>query len=113
MRQRNKSFPNLFKSKPCIKKKKYKEHIILFQMGDFYEMFNDDAKWSNAELGLSSTKRKLSGILMTGFPIHQLGELFHFRFCCFLLKFLMFFIINMNRIVRSKNFTKREDSLHL
>jgi DNA mismatch repair ATPase MutS len=50
--------------------------ILLFRIGDFYEAFFDDAKWTAKSLGLTLTTRNPKGskpeIPMTGFPYHQL-----------------------------------------
>ncbi|MEM7457398.1 MAG: DNA mismatch repair protein MutS [Planctomycetota bacterium] len=47
--------------------------LLLFRMGDFYELFHDDAKVAAKELGLTLTSRdKNNPIPMAGFPHHQL-----------------------------------------
>ena len=48
--------------------------LLLFRMGDFYELFHDDAKVCARELGLTLTSRDKSSnpIPMAGFPHHQL-----------------------------------------
>ncbi len=48
--------------------------ILLFRMGDFYELFFDDAKTVARELGLTLTSRDKGDnpIPMAGFPHHQL-----------------------------------------
>ncbi|MEM4500310.1 MAG: DNA mismatch repair protein MutS [Candidatus Woesearchaeota archaeon] len=38
-------------------KEKYPDHLVLFRMGDFYEMFYDDAKEGARILGITLTKR--------------------------------------------------------
>ena len=38
-------------------KEKHKEHILFFRLGDFYEMFFDDAHLGSKELGLTLTGR--------------------------------------------------------
>ncbi|MDG1899455.1 MAG: hypothetical protein P8I74_06275, partial [Phycisphaerales bacterium] len=43
--------------------------ILFFRMGDFYEMFDDDAKTAHAALGITLTERS-SGIPMAGVPFH-------------------------------------------
>ncbi|MBA4106280.1 MAG: DNA mismatch repair protein MutS [Pirellula sp.] len=50
--------------------------ILLFRMGDFYELFHDDAKTAARELGLSLTSRDKgeNPIPMAGFPHHQLDQ---------------------------------------
>ena len=48
--------------------------LLLFRMGDFYELFFDDAKIAARELGLTLTSRDKgeNPIPMAGFPHHQL-----------------------------------------
>ncbi|MCE5303760.1 MAG: DNA mismatch repair protein MutS [Planctomycetaceae bacterium] len=48
--------------------------ILLFRMGDFYEMFNDDAKTAARVLNLALTSREKgeNATPMAGFPHHQL-----------------------------------------
>jgi len=48
--------------------------VLLFRMGDFYELFNDDAKTASQVLGLTLTSRDKSSnpTPMAGFPYHQL-----------------------------------------
>ena len=48
--------------------------LLLFRMGDFYELFLDDAKTAAKELGLTLTSRDKgeNPIPMAGFPHHQL-----------------------------------------
>ena len=65
-------FPLSFSSQ-FLFQAKYPEHLVLFQMGEFYEMFGEDAEWSRRTLGLAASTRKSTGILMTGVPIHLLG----------------------------------------
>ncbi|MGI9455905.1 MAG: DNA mismatch repair protein MutS [Aeoliella sp.] len=50
--------------------------LLLFRMGDFYELFHDDAKVAARTLGLSLTSRDKSDnpIPMAGFPHHQLDQ---------------------------------------
>lgn len=43
--------------------------VLFFRMGDFYEMFDDDAKLTHEVLGLTLTERT-SGIPMAGVPYH-------------------------------------------
>ena len=38
-------------------KDKYREYILMYRLGDFYEMFFDDAKVASAELELTLTGR--------------------------------------------------------
>ncbi len=48
--------------------------LLLFRMGDFYELFNDDAKTAAQVLGLALTSRAkgADAMPMAGFPYHQL-----------------------------------------
>src|SRR5882724_5707832 len=48
--------------------------LLLFRMGDFYELFYDDAKTAARVLGLTLTSRDKgeNPIPMAGFPYHQL-----------------------------------------
>lgn len=48
--------------------------LLLFRMGDFYEMFHDDAKTAARVLNLALTSRDKgeNGVPMAGFPHHQL-----------------------------------------
>ncbi len=48
--------------------------LLLFRMGDFYELFHDDAKAAARLLGLALTSREKgeNGTPMAGFPHHQL-----------------------------------------
>ncbi len=48
--------------------------ILLFRMGDFYELFQDDATIASAKLGLTLTSRDKGAnpVPMAGFPHHQL-----------------------------------------
>ena len=50
------------------------EALLLFRMGDFYEMFHDDAKTAARVLNLALTSREKgeNAIPMAGFPHHQL-----------------------------------------
>src|SRR5688500_17908567 len=50
------------------------EALLLFRMGDFYELFFDDAKTAARTLGLALTSRDKgeNPIPMAGFPHHQL-----------------------------------------
>src|SRR5215470_9812876 len=45
--------------------------LLLFRMGDFYELFDDDAETAARVLGLTLTSRDKT-IPMAGFPHHQL-----------------------------------------
>jgi len=48
--------------------------ILLFRMGDFYELFHEDAKTAAKALGLTLTSRDKgeNPVPMAGFPYHQL-----------------------------------------
>ncbi|NQT13534.1 MAG: DNA mismatch repair protein MutS, partial [Planctomycetes bacterium] len=48
--------------------------LLLFRMGDFYELFHDDAKTAARTLGLALTSREKgeNAVPMAGFPHHQL-----------------------------------------
>ncbi len=51
--------------------------ILFFRMGDFYELFHDDAEVGSSVLGLALTSRDKNAkhpIPMAGFPWHQLEE---------------------------------------
>ncbi|HZN35513.1 MAG TPA: DNA mismatch repair protein MutS, partial [Pirellulaceae bacterium] len=50
------------------------EALLLFRMGDFYELFYDDAKTAARVLGLTLTSRDKgeNPVPMAGFPYHQL-----------------------------------------
>ena len=52
------------------------EALLLFRMGDFYELFFEDAKTAARELGLALTSRDKgeNPIPMAGFPHHQLNS---------------------------------------
>ena len=53
----------------------YADSIVLFQVGDFFEMFGEDAKQAAALLELNLTTRELPGIgrvEMCGIPAHSL-----------------------------------------
>ncbi len=50
--------------------------LLLFRMGDFYELFDEDAKLAAGILGLTLTSRDKS-IPMAGFPHHQLENYLH------------------------------------
>jgi len=54
-------------------KEKYKECIIFYRLGDFYEMFGDDAVTTAKELDLTLTGRDCGldeNVPMTGVPFH-------------------------------------------
>lgn len=49
-------------------KAKHRDEILFFRLGDFYEMFNEDAQEASAILDLTLTKRQ--GLPMCGIPYH-------------------------------------------
>ena len=58
-------------------KKRYHDCILLFRLGDFYEMFLDDAKIGSEVLGITLTSRargKDGRIPMCGIPYHALDS---------------------------------------
>ncbi len=58
-------------------KRRYPDAIVFFRMGDFYEMFYEDARVAHQVLGLTLTKRgqdKYGDIPLAGFPHHQLDN---------------------------------------
>jgi DNA mismatch repair protein MutS len=50
--------------------------LLLFRMGDFYELFDEDAETGARVLGLTLTSRDKS-VPMAGFPHHQLEHYLH------------------------------------
>jgi len=52
-------------------KKEHPDTLLLFRMGDYYEMFRNDAKTAAGILGLVVT-RTGDGVDMSGFAHHQL-----------------------------------------
>lgn len=53
-------------------KQQYKDCILMFRLGDFYEMFGEDAVKSSPILGVVLTKRQ--GIPMCGVPFHSVNN---------------------------------------
>ena len=56
-------------------KQKFPDTVVFFQVGDFYELFFDDAKTAAAFLGITLTQRGKSNgepIPLCGVPIHAL-----------------------------------------
>ena len=49
-------------------KEKYKDYVVFFRLGDFYEMFYDEAEKISKELELTLTSR--AGVPMCGVPYH-------------------------------------------
>ena len=57
-------------------KDRYPDSILMFQMGDFYEMFYEDANVSSSVLGITLTTRdksKKTKVPMCGVPLTSLG----------------------------------------
>ena len=56
-------------------KKACGDALLFFRMGDFYELFHEDAKTAASALGLTLTSRdKSNTVPMCGFPHHQLDS---------------------------------------
>ena len=58
-------------------KEAHPDTVLFFRMGDFYEMFHDDAEIVSKELGLTLTSRDKKAenpIQMAGFPWHALED---------------------------------------
>jgi DNA mismatch repair protein MutS len=58
-------------------KEKNPETVLLYRMGDFYEMFNDDAKIASKVLGLTLTSRNhgsAEDVPLAGFPYHAIDR---------------------------------------
>jgi DNA mismatch repair protein MutS len=58
-------------------KQQFPDALLLFQVGDFYELFWDDAKQAAATLGITLTKRGKSNdepIPLCGVPVHALDH---------------------------------------
>jgi|CXWL01.1.fsa_nt_gi hypothetical protein len=57
-------------------KERHKDMLLLFRVGDFYELFDSDARSGARILGLTLTSRDKT-IDMAGFPHHQLETYLH------------------------------------
>jgi DNA mismatch repair protein MutS len=58
-------------------KSEYQDCLVLFQVGDFYELFYDDAKTAASFLGIALTKRGKSqgtDIPLCGVPLHTIDH---------------------------------------
>ncbi len=58
-------------------KAEYKDILLLYRMGDFYETFYDDAKLLSRTIGIALTKRahgKAADVPLAGFPHHALDN---------------------------------------
>lgn len=56
-------------------KKRYKDAVLFFRMGDFFEMFYEDARIGSQVLGITLTSRahgKAADVPLAGFPHHVL-----------------------------------------
>lgn len=56
-------------------KAQYRDAVVFFRMGDFFEMFNEDAKIGSRVLGITLTSRghgKAGDVPLAGFPHHAL-----------------------------------------
>ena len=53
-------------------KKQYQEYILLFQVGDFYELYDKDAELVTEKTTLRATRKQ--GVMMAGFPVRSLDE---------------------------------------
>lgn len=52
-------------------KKQHPGYVLFFRMGDFYELFHEDARLASRTLGIALTQRT-EGVPMAGVPFHQL-----------------------------------------
>ena len=57
-------------------KAQYPNYVLFFRMGDFYELFENDAETAHKILGLTLTSRDKE-MPMAGFPHHQLESYLH------------------------------------
>ena len=64
---------SLYKQYQLIKNQ-YEDYILLFQVGDFYELYDADASAVADKTSLRMTKHASSGMLMAGFPKRSLNE---------------------------------------
>ena len=58
-------------------KERHPDDMVLYQMGDFFELYGEDAKTAAAELGLNLTTRAIPGggrVEMCGFPANRLEQ---------------------------------------
>ncbi len=59
-----------------VAKARYPKHLLLFRVGDFYELFNEDAQKISTALGLTLTNYRRKGepgapIPTCGVPVHS------------------------------------------
>lgn len=67
---------NYFLSRINAARELYPSALLVFRIGDFFELWGDDAKTAAALLGLTLTTRDKTGnapIAMAGFPYHQIA----------------------------------------
>jgi DNA mismatch repair protein MutS len=57
-------------------KERHPNMLLLFRVGDFYELFGEDAETASKILGLTLTSRDRT-LSMAGFPHHQLETYLH------------------------------------
>ena len=62
----------MMKQYVLVKSEAPKDAILLFRLGDFYEMFHEDAKKASAILEIALTKR--AGYPMCGIPYHAIDN---------------------------------------
>ncbi len=58
-------------------KAEYPDVILFYRMGDFYELFGDDARWTAAALELTLTSRNKDAaepVPMCGVPYHAVDS---------------------------------------
>jgi len=58
-------------------KSRHAEAVVFFRMGDFYEMFYDDAELASRELGLTLTSRNSGGaadVPLAGVPVRAAAD---------------------------------------
>ncbi|HEX3034727.1 MAG TPA: DNA mismatch repair protein MutS, partial [Thermodesulfobacteriota bacterium] len=58
-------------------KNRYQDMIVLFQMGDFFEAFDEDAETVSRELGIAFTSKQMGKgvrVPLAGVPVHALDQ---------------------------------------
>jgi DNA mismatch repair protein MutS len=57
-------------------KRQYPDYLLLFRMGDFYELFGEDARIASRDLGIALTSRSKgdSAVPLAGIPYHALDN---------------------------------------
>ncbi|MBN1900098.1 DNA mismatch repair protein MutS [Candidatus Sumerlaeota bacterium] len=58
-------------------KSQYQDYIVMFRLGDFYEMFNEDARIASEALNITLTKKSMGkgqSMPLAGFPFHSLDS---------------------------------------